>query len=168
MTESESVALPLGDTPIGSWSRVRTCDIVINSHALYRLSYSGIYRNIFTDEANYVERKTGLEPATPTLARLCSTTELLPHLCQQRYYYIITSLFVKLCRKTFTVNSLSINVMFNRLSYISQWCQYFLLYFCVFPLFSSFPWKNRELNISKHSFHGFLFYAFVICPDFIM
>ena len=43
MTESESVALPLGDTPIGSLSRVRTCDIVINSHALYRLSYSGIY-----------------------------------------------------------------------------------------------------------------------------
>ena len=27
-----------------------------------------------------MERKTGLEPATPTLARLCSTTELLPHL----------------------------------------------------------------------------------------
>ena len=26
-----------------------------------------------------MERKTGLEPATPTLARLCSTTELLPH-----------------------------------------------------------------------------------------
>ncbi len=25
-----------------------------------------------------MERKTGLEPATPTLARLCSTTELLP------------------------------------------------------------------------------------------
>ena len=28
----------------------------------------------------HMERKTGLEPATPTLARLCSTTELLPHL----------------------------------------------------------------------------------------
>ena len=27
----------------------------------------------------HMERKTGLEPATPTLARLCSTTELLPH-----------------------------------------------------------------------------------------
>ena len=26
-----------------------------------------------------MERKTGLEPATPTLARWCSTTELLPH-----------------------------------------------------------------------------------------
>ncbi len=25
------------------------------------------------------ERKTGFEPATPTLARWCSTTELLPH-----------------------------------------------------------------------------------------
>ena len=25
-----------------------------------------------------LERKTGFEPATPTLARLCSTTELLP------------------------------------------------------------------------------------------
>ncbi len=29
--------------------------------------------------AAIVERKTGLEPATPTLARWCSTTELLPH-----------------------------------------------------------------------------------------
>src|SRR5699024_3237797 len=26
-----------------------------------------------------MERKTGFEPATPTLARWCSTTELLPH-----------------------------------------------------------------------------------------
>ena len=26
----------------------------------------------------YMERKTGFEPATPTLARWCSTTELLP------------------------------------------------------------------------------------------
>jgi hypothetical protein len=29
----------------------------------------------------YYKRKTGLEPATPTLARWCSTTELLPHYC---------------------------------------------------------------------------------------
>jgi hypothetical protein len=28
----------------------------------------------------YMERKTGFEPATPTLARLYSTTELLPHM----------------------------------------------------------------------------------------
>ena len=27
-----------------------------------------------------MERKTGFEPATPTLARLCSTPELLPHI----------------------------------------------------------------------------------------
>ena len=27
-----------------------------------------------------MERKTGFEPATPTLARLYSTTELLPHI----------------------------------------------------------------------------------------
>ena len=26
-----------------------------------------------------LERETGLEPATPTLARWCSTTELFPH-----------------------------------------------------------------------------------------
>ena len=30
-----------------------------------------------------MERKTGLEPATPTLARLCSTTELLPLLSKR-------------------------------------------------------------------------------------
>ncbi len=27
-----------------------------------------------------MERETGIEPAAPTLARLCSTTELLPHI----------------------------------------------------------------------------------------
>ena len=30
--------------------------------------------------APYMERKTGFEPATPTLARWCSTTELFPHI----------------------------------------------------------------------------------------
>ena len=34
-----------------------------------------------------MERKTGLEPATPTLARLCSTTELLPHLLNSDIIY---------------------------------------------------------------------------------
>ena len=29
---------------------------------------------------SYLERKTGFEPATPTLARLCSTPELLPQI----------------------------------------------------------------------------------------
>ena len=29
---------------------------------------------------NILERKTGFEPATPTLARWCSTTELLPRM----------------------------------------------------------------------------------------
>ncbi len=28
----------------------------------------------------FLERKTGFEPATPTLARWCSTTELLPQM----------------------------------------------------------------------------------------
>ena len=31
-----------------------------------------------------MERETGFEPATPTLARLCSTTELFPHICQHK------------------------------------------------------------------------------------
>ena len=30
--------------------------------------------------AIFLERKTGFEPATPTLARWCSTTELLPQI----------------------------------------------------------------------------------------
>ena len=32
-----------------------------------------------------LERKTGFEPATPTLARWCSTTELLPHIWKLFY-----------------------------------------------------------------------------------
>ena len=35
-----------------------------------------------------MERKTGLEPATPTLARLCSTTELLPHNATVELYHL--------------------------------------------------------------------------------
>ena len=33
----------------------------------------------FATSERRVERETGVEPAAPTLARLCSTTELLPH-----------------------------------------------------------------------------------------
>ena len=36
----------------------------------------GYAAGLFTSK---MERKTGFEPATPTLARLCSTPELLPH-----------------------------------------------------------------------------------------
>ena len=40
----------------------------------------------------FLERETGIEPATPSLARRCSTTEPLAHACIQtvrrKYYYI--------------------------------------------------------------------------------
>ena len=46
-----------------------------------------------------MERKTGLEPATPTLARLCSTTELLPHVLATillyHYFFDLSSLLSK-------------------------------------------------------------------------
>ena len=48
-----------------------------------------------------MERKTGLEPATPTLARLCSTTELLPHLFNSD---IIISQFCLLSSFIFELN----------------------------------------------------------------
>ena len=48
-----------------------------------------------------MERKTGLEPATPTLARLCSTTELLPHLLNSD---IIISQFCHLSSFNFELN----------------------------------------------------------------
>ena len=35
-----------------------------------------------------MERKTGFEPATPTLARWCSTTELLPRVGLWFIYYL--------------------------------------------------------------------------------
>ena len=37
-------------------------------------------RKLFCERTNQLERETGFEPATSTLARLHSTTELLPHL----------------------------------------------------------------------------------------
>src|SRR5436190_1683926 len=36
-------------------------------------------RETRTEVEEWVERETGFEPATPTLARSCSTTELFPH-----------------------------------------------------------------------------------------
>ena len=35
-----------------------------------------------------VERKTGFEPATPTLARSCSTTELFPHFFKRTLHIV--------------------------------------------------------------------------------
>ena len=60
----------------GSSSRTRTYDKSVNSRLLYQLSYWGI----FFPPKRKMERKTRLELATPTLARWCSTTELLPHM----------------------------------------------------------------------------------------
>ena len=64
-----------------------------------------------------MERKTGLEPATPTLARLCSTTELLPHLINSD---IIISQFCLLSSLIFsdrTDVSLGISATFDIISY---------------------------------------------------
>ena len=64
-----------------------------------------------------MERKTGLEPATPTLARLCSTTELLPHLLNSD---IIISQFCLLSSLIFsdrTNVSLGISATFDIVSY---------------------------------------------------
>ena len=64
-----------------------------------------------------MERKTGLEPATPTLARLCSTTELLPHLLNSD---IIISQFCLLSSLIFsdrTDVSLGISATFDIVSY---------------------------------------------------
>ena len=64
-----------------------------------------------------MERKTGLEPATPTLARLCSTTELLPHLLNSD---IIISQFCLLSSLIFsypTDVSLDVSATFDIVSY---------------------------------------------------
>ena len=83
----------------GSSARTRTSNLVVNSHPLCRLSYRGINSGEVEAAPRFelgikdlqssalplgyaakqqMERKTGFEPATPTLARLCSTPELLP------------------------------------------------------------------------------------------
>jgi hypothetical protein len=38
--------------------------------------------------AKLLERETGFEPATPTLARSCSTTELFPHASAELYHAV--------------------------------------------------------------------------------
>ena len=40
----------------------------------------------------FLERETGFEPATSTLARLHSTTELFPHIINFKLYKIYTSM----------------------------------------------------------------------------
>lgn len=49
--------------------------------------------------ANEVERETGIEPATPTMARSCSTTELLPHYQSKGWDYISKNLKIKIKNK---------------------------------------------------------------------
>lgn len=39
-----------------------------------------------------MERETGIEPATPTLARSCSTTELFPHSLFKKTIVIVSKL----------------------------------------------------------------------------
>ena len=61
-----------------------------------------------------MERKTGLEPATPTLARLCSTTELLPHIVT----IIIISLLYHLSSLNFEIVFLTRDVVIKILSHL--------------------------------------------------
>lgn len=39
-----------------------------------------------------MERETGIEPAAPTLARSCSTTELFPHSLFKKTIFIVSKL----------------------------------------------------------------------------
>ena len=70
-TDFQSVALPT-ELPSHTWRRngrsagIRTLDPVIKSHLLYQLSYA-------PNRPSLVERGTGFEPATTTLARWHST-----------------------------------------------------------------------------------------------
>ena len=103
MTESESVALPLGDTPIGSWSRVRTCDIVINSHALYRLSYSGIYSTSSQMILTY-GAENGTRTRDPNLGKV-----VLYHWATSASVLATTLLYhcLVICQATFKTRSVS-------------------------------------------------------------
>ena len=52
--------------------------------ALPSWATSRVQKKLTVVSFHSLERKTGFEPATPTMARSCSTTELLP---QNSYYY---------------------------------------------------------------------------------
>ena len=76
MYESESYALPLGESPI---KMVSAQGFEPRTHALegrcsIQLSYAPMLIVYF------MERETRFELATSTLARLRSTTELFPHI----------------------------------------------------------------------------------------
>ncbi len=57
-----------------------------------------------------MERETGIEPATPTLARSCSTTELFPHSLFKKTIVIVSKLnnksqaFVKIFNPLLKIN----------------------------------------------------------------
>ena len=46
VSESKSAALPLGESPTGSFTWARTTDLVINSHLLYLLSYERMFGSV--------------------------------------------------------------------------------------------------------------------------
>lgn len=57
-----------------------------------------------------MERETGIEPAAPTLARSCSTTELFPHSLFKKTIVIVSKLnnksqaFVKISNPLLKIN----------------------------------------------------------------
>ena len=59
-------------------NRSRTCNRLIRSQVLYPIELW--VQKIVQSTIKKLKRKTGFEPATPTLARWCSTTELLPRM----------------------------------------------------------------------------------------
>ncbi len=65
-----------------------------------------------------MERETGIEPAAPTLARSCSTTELFPHSLFKKTIVIVSKLnnksqgFVKNFKTDFKTNQNSQNPLY--------------------------------------------------------
>jgi hypothetical protein len=62
-----------------------------------------------------MERETGFEPATPALARQCSTTELFPHRMLSRTYITLINLPKKILLSTVFFNELLHNAALTSL-----------------------------------------------------
>ena len=63
---------------VGKWGEVRYVTMTLIA-VIKGMPIAKKNGPLMSGPLNLLERKTGIGPATPTLARLCSTSELLPH-----------------------------------------------------------------------------------------
>ena len=147
---------PMADFRFGRSGETRTRGLMVPNHARYQLRYASIY----------VERETGIEPATFSLGSYCSTIEPFPHnhrlfpwlLIRYRTSTVITifcPIYAAQSQIVLLISDLYCSTIFIRFFFPIAWCIisrliYFVKLFLVyFEILKVMPFRysvNRVLS----------------------